>query len=155
MFPCVESLSVHCTPRRSILHPSYRGLSLLFALCLVQQLCATFVERIQLACAQTRGIHLKLFFEVGDLDSISKVFERGLFLPAVSFLPKASREPGTMVEKKRKAGAQESERPAKKSQSNKVKVTHLSSPDIAKPVVGKFQGPHLVYCDHTSSLQPH
>ncbi|KIW51623.1 hypothetical protein PV05_10327 [Exophiala xenobiotica] len=48
-----------------------------------------------------------------------------------------------MVEKKRKAGSQESERPAKKSQTNKVKVTHLSSADIAKPVVAHSPGVDL------------
>ena len=41
-----------------------------------------------------------------------------------------------MSDKKRKAGAQESERPTKRPQNASVKVSYLSAPDIAKPVVG-------------------
>lgn len=75
MFPCVESLPVHCTSRHLIPHSSI-PLSVGFHCsqlhCVVQRLCVTFVGRIQVTCAQIRGIHPKLFFEVGDLDSISK-----------------------------------------------------------------------------------
>ncbi|KAL2426448.1 hypothetical protein ABEF95_006626 [Exophiala dermatitidis] len=48
-----------------------------------------------------------------------------------------------MGEKKRKADAQGAERPAKKPQTGKVKVTHLTSPDIAKPVVAFSPGVRL------------
>ncbi|KAK4946220.1 DNA-directed RNA polymerase I subunit rpa49 [Elasticomyces elasticus] len=48
-----------------------------------------------------------------------------------------------MAEKKRKAAAPEGERPAKKPQTSKVKVTHLSSADIAKPVVASSPGFNL------------
>jgi hypothetical protein len=42
-----------------------------------------------------------------------------------------------MSDRKRKADAQPSEQPAKKPQLSRVKVTHVASPDIAKPVVGE------------------
>ncbi|KAI1612224.1 DNA-directed RNA polymerase I subunit A49 [Exophiala viscosa] len=48
-----------------------------------------------------------------------------------------------MAEKKRKAVAPEGERPAKKPQTSKVKVTHLSTADIAKPVVASSPGFNL------------
>jgi DNA-directed RNA polymerase I subunit RPA49 len=58
-----------------------------------------------------------------------------------------------MVDKKRKAGSQaNSERPAKKPQTNKVKVTHLSSPDIAKPVVGKCPRHDHTSCPATTRV---
>lgn len=43
-----------------------------------------------------------------------------------------------MGEKKRKAGSEKSDRPSKKAQTDRVRVSHVASPDIAKPVVGKY-----------------
>ncbi|EXJ79913.1 hypothetical protein A1O3_08198 [Capronia epimyces CBS 606.96] len=45
-----------------------------------------------------------------------------------------------MGEKKRKAATQQTERPAKKPQTGKVKVTHLTGPDVAKPVIAFSPG---------------
>ncbi|OAP61209.1 hypothetical protein AYL99_03410 [Fonsecaea erecta] len=42
--------------------------------------------------------------------------------------------------KKRKASSLESERPAKKPQTSTIKVTHLSGPAVAKPVVASSPG---------------
>lgn len=43
-----------------------------------------------------------------------------------------------MGEKKRKAGSEKSDRPSKKAQTDRVRVSHVAGPDIAKPVVGKY-----------------
>ncbi|KIX96862.1 uncharacterized protein Z520_07582 [Fonsecaea multimorphosa CBS 102226] len=45
-----------------------------------------------------------------------------------------------MAEKKRKAGSLESDRPSKKPQTSTIKVTHLSGPDVAKPLVASSPG---------------
>ncbi|KIW97280.1 uncharacterized protein Z519_02672 [Cladophialophora bantiana CBS 173.52] len=45
-----------------------------------------------------------------------------------------------MAEKKRKASSLESERPPKRPQTNTIKVTHLSGPEVAKPLVASSPG---------------
>ncbi|KIV91598.1 hypothetical protein PV10_06117 [Exophiala mesophila] len=45
-----------------------------------------------------------------------------------------------MGEKKRKAGSEKSDRPSKKAQTDRVRVSHVASPDIAKPVIASSPG---------------
>ncbi|EXJ72344.1 uncharacterized protein A1O5_04848 [Cladophialophora psammophila CBS 110553] len=45
-----------------------------------------------------------------------------------------------MAEKKRKASSLESEKPSKRPQTNTIKVTHLSGPEVAKPLVASSPG---------------
>ena len=60
-----------------------------------------------------------------------------------------------MSEKKRKGDAQQSERPSKRPQNARVRVSHFAGPDVAKPVVGKCiyeQPTSKVFMDANESL---